>query len=144
MVALQPDYLNVKLTGVDLSVSKETDGIKLIEADITDWKPEQIYDMVLSLAVAEHLLDPASHFALIAKCLKEGGLAGLTTPTPQADFVLRTLGKLGIFDRQEIEDHKLYLTQNGLQTLAKQAGLAVEECYTFSLGMNQWMLLRKA
>ncbi len=144
LVALQHDYLNVKYTGVDLSVSKDVTGIKLIQADITAWQPEQTYDVVLSLAVAEHLLDPAAHFALIAKCLKKDGLAGMTTPTPQADFVLCTLGKLGMFDREEIEDHKLYLTRNGLDTLARQAGLAVEENYTFSLGMNQWMLMRKA
>lgn len=144
LAGLQPDYLNVKFTGVDLSVSKNVAGIHLIQADLSVWQPEQTYDVVLSLAVVEHLLAPAAHFALIAKSLKKDGQAGLTTPTPQADLVLRMLGKLGIFDREEIEDHKLYLTQNGLESLAGQAGLAVEENYTFSLGMNQWMLTRKA
>lgn len=144
LAALSQGYPGVEFTGVDLSVTSETHGFDLIEADLTTWIPKVTYDGVLSLAVIEHLLDPQAHFDLIAKCLRKDGLAGLTTPAPQGHFVLKKLARLGIFDRQEIKDHKLYLTQTGLKALADCAGLSVEQYQEFSMGMNQWMLLRKA
>lgn len=141
---LSEDFAGVQFTGVDLTVAKEKTGaVNLIQADLTKWKPDRTYDGVLSLAVLEHLLDPQQHFELIAACLKKGGLAGLTTPTPPGHFVLERLAGLGIFDRAEIKDHKMYFTENGLENLAKGAGLVVEEYREMSLGMNQWMLLRK-
>jgi hypothetical protein len=49
---------------------------------------------------------------------------------------------LGIFDAEEIADHKLYLTQRGLALCAERAGLVVEVNERFSLGMNQWLVVR--
>ncbi len=141
---LSEDFAGVQFTGVDLTVTKEKIGpVSLFQADLIKWKPGRAYDGVLSLAVLEHLLDPQQHFELIASCLKKGGLAGLTTPTPPAHSILERLARLGIFDRAEIKDHKMYFTENGLTNLAKGAGLALEEYREMSLGMNQWMLLRK-
>lgn len=143
LMKLNARFSEVRFTGVDVSVDKENATVQLIQADLAAWKPTERYDGVLSLAVAEHLLDPAHHFALIAECLERGGLAGMTTPTPQAHVLLKALGRLRIFDREEIEDHKLYLTLTGLGAMAAQAGLKVEQYEQFSFGMNQWMLLRR-
>ncbi len=141
---LSEDFPTAHFSGVDLTVTKEKIGpANLIQADLTRWKPGQSYDGVLSLAVLEHLLDPLQHFKLIANCLKKGGLVGLTTPTPPAHFVLEKLAALRIFDGAEIKDHQIYFTENGLANLAGEAGLIVEEYSQVSLGLNQWMLLRK-
>jgi cyclopropane fatty-acyl-phospholipid synthase-like methyltransferase len=143
LTRFQSEFKGVEFTGVDLSVAKEGIEVRLIEADITNWRPTRKYDVVLSLAVVEHLLEPTKHFNLIADCLKPNGLAGLTTPTPQAHRALSILSRLGIFDRSEILDHKMYLTESGITQLAQHAGLLLEEYRTFSFGMNQWALLRK-
>lgn len=140
---LSKEYMNINFKGVDLSVSKNVSGVSLIEADISTWKPSQNYDAVLSLAVIEHLVDSLGHFELMAKCLRKGGFIGLTTPGPQAHFVLDALARLGIFDRSEIEDHKLYLTETGIHQLAVDSGFSVLEFKRFSLGMNQWVLMQK-
>lgn len=140
---LSEDYRNINFTGVDVSVAKDVSKIQLIQADISTWNPSRKYDAVLSLAVVEHVLDPQRHFNLMADCLRKGGLVGLTTPGAQAHFVLETLAKFGIFDRSEINDHKLYLTETGIKYLATDSGFTVEEFRIFSLGMNQWVLLRK-
>jgi trans-aconitate methyltransferase len=143
LVQLSKEFSHMNFTGVDLSVSNEVHGIQLIEADIMTWEPAHEYDLVLSLAVVEHLLDPQKHFDLIATCLKKGGYAGLTTPSPQAHLALDILSRLGIFDRAEIMDHKLYITETGVRQLATRGGLTIEEIRSFLLGMNQWTLLRK-
>ncbi len=143
LVELSREFPSTRFTGVDLSVHSDPQGFSLIESDLSSWSPEKEYDCVLSLAVAEHLLDPAGHFGLIAKSLRSGGLAGITTPTPQADMVLSAFARLGIFDRDEIADHKLYLTETGLRKSVASAGLLLEEYTSFSLGFNQWLRVRK-
>lgn len=133
-------------TGVDLRVAKDVVGdspLRLLEADVESWKPKQSYDLVISLAVVEHLVRSAAHFALIAASLTSNGLAVLTTPTPIADLPLRALARLGIFDRDEIADHKTYLTHTGIQIFCKEAGLEIVDYHLASFGMNHAALLRK-
>lgn len=133
-------------TGVDMSVAKELayiPQIKLIEGDVESWRPEQSFDLVISMAVVEHLSRPRVHFALIANCLKPYGLAVLTTPTPFADFLLRAFARLGIFDPHEIFDHKAYLTESGIRSFCRQADLEIEDYHLASFGMNHAALLRK-
>lgn len=132
-----------EFTGVDLSVAEQVEGFRLVQGDITNWMPKETYDVVLSLSVVEHLIEPQKHFNLMASALAAGGLAGLTTPTPAADALLSALSRSRIFDREEISDHKLYLTEAGLRLCAQLAGLEVMEYEHFSFGMNQWVLMRK-
>jgi trans-aconitate methyltransferase len=137
---LKARYPEMDFTGVDLTIDEALlgqPGITLLAADLNDWQPEDEYDCVLSLAVAEHLLDLPKHFQLITECLAAGGVAILTSPTPPAHAVLSLLAWLNIFDKEEIQDHKLYLTGEGISALAGDAGLGVQTYRTFSLAMNQ-------
>jgi hypothetical protein len=61
----------------------------------------------------------------------------MTTPTPQAHLILKILSLLGIFDKQECEDHKLYLTRKGIETLAKKSFLKLINFKYISAGLNQ-------
>lgn len=141
---LSQKYPTTAFTGVDIAVTEEPGkNLDLFAADLRTWKPKASYDAVLSLAVIEHLTEPAQHFSLISASLNSGGFAGLTTPTPEAHRVLSFFAALGIFDKAEISDHKAYLTETGLREMASQNGLEVMEYESFSLGFNQWMLLRK-
>lgn len=143
LTILREDYVNLSFTGVDLSVSGDVTGVQLLQADISNWKSSRKYDAVLSLAVVEHLSEPQQHFNLMADCVEKEGLVGLTTPSPRSHLTLQILARLGIFDHSEIEDHKLYLTETGIRNLAGNSNLSVEEFRTFSLGMNQWAMMRK-
>lgn len=141
---LSKEFPDVHFTGIDVSVSlEETPSVKLIAADLESWRPNRTYSAVLSLAVLEHLRDPRRHFDLIAEVLQPGGLCGLTSPTPPSHGVLSLLAKLGIFDAEEIKDHKSYYTQGGISALAESAGLVIDEYVPMSFGFNQWALLRK-
>ncbi len=140
---LQKENASIEFTGVDLSVSRDVKNVKLIQADISTWKPAREFDAVVSLAVIEHLIDPLNHFRLLAASVKQGGLIGLTTPSPQSHFILQMLAKLRIFDSDEIQDHKIYLTETAIRLCAAGADLSIEEYKPFSFGLNQWVLMRK-
>ncbi len=143
LTILSEEYVNFSFTGVDLSVSKDVAGVQLVQADVSNWKSSRKYDVVLSLAVVEHLSEPQKHFNLMAECVEKRALVGLTTPSPQSHFTLHLLARLGIFDSSEIEDHRLYLTETGIRNMAGSSNLSVEEFRTFSFGMNQWSLMCK-
>lgn len=135
-----------EFTGVDLKINPlapPMGGIELLEADLTKWQPSHQFDCVISLAVIEHLSQPEAHFDLIARSLAENGIALLTTPTPLAHQALWLLCVLGQFDNEEIRDHKLYLTKEGIEYLAKAVGLQVTDYQIISFGMNHRVLLRK-
>lgn len=136
-------FPSMSFIGVDLSVSANVSDVRLIEGNVSNWTPNNVFDIVLSLAVVEHLPDPQHHFGLLATCVTEAGRIGLTTPAPQAHFFLKALSRLGIFDKAEIDDHKNYLTESGIQAMANNSKLIVEELHTFSFRMNQWAIMRK-
>ncbi len=143
---LSQRYPEYRFTGVDLQVSKDAqvDGsLELIEADQFSWCAGPDFNMVLSLAVAEHLLEPQQHFELIAKSLSKNGVAVLTSPTPLAHMVLYILTRLRIFDRKECDDHKLYLTEAGIRSMAEKAGLKIKKFSYFQLGLNQVAVLER-
>lgn len=146
LALLSTDFPLAHYTGVDVSVVGDQEAVtkvELLQADLETWQPDRQYDLVLSLAVVEHLLNPLRHFALIAECLTSSGLALLTTPTPPADVLLRLLAALGIFDKDEILDHKTYLTKTGIHYFAQRAALRVENYHLLSLGMNHVLHLRR-
>ena len=131
--------------GVDVRIDNDLceDGLNLIEATLEDWRPTTKYDCILSLAVAEHLVAPQTHFELISLSLSNSGLAVITTPTPQAHVVLELLSRLRIFDKEACDDRKLYLTRFGLEVLAARCFLKVIEYRSISVGLNQSCILAK-
>ncbi len=136
---------NARCTGVDLVVSQEVANrqeLELLEVELDSWRPPRTFDLVLSLAVIEHLVDIQRHFDLIARSLRPNGIAVNTTPTPYAHFMLQALGKFGIVDTKEIIDHKLYLTRTGVYSLARRASLEVLDYNLFQFGMNQHYVLQ--
>lgn len=58
---------------------KEGD-INIIEADLFNYKPEKLYDMVLSFGLIEHFSDTASIIKTHLQFLKPGGVLFITLP----------------------------------------------------------------
>ncbi|MFC1918934.1 class I SAM-dependent methyltransferase [Chloroflexota bacterium] len=142
---LKRRFPKASFVGVDLRVEKSfaINGIELVEGNLNTWEPDASYDCVLSLAVAEHLVDLPRHFRLISQSLVAGGTAIITTPKPQAHFILWLGLILGIFDRESIEDHKLYLTRSGIEVLANQSSLRMMEHHSILILNQSFTLIRK-
>ncbi len=138
-------YPAFQCLGIDTVVNSDT-GVKnitLLADDVTTWQPKKSVDIVLSLAVIEHLPDPGQHLQLISKALKPGGIAVLSTPTPAAHALWSLLGKLHLIDTSEGNVHMLYLTRQGINYLAERERLKIIKRKVFEFGLNQIVLVQK-
>lgn len=142
LVRLSQSFSEALFTGVDVRVAALSHPqVRLIEGNITQWQPKRQYDIVLSLAVIEHLINPIQHFALIRQCLKSDGIALMTTPTPPNHFIWGNLARLGMIDADGEEEHKLYLTRGGIFRTAESQSLVVADYHQFEWGLNQYAIL---
>jgi 2-polyprenyl-3-methyl-5-hydroxy-6-metoxy-1,4-benzoquinol methylase len=101
--------------------------------------PPNHFDLVISLAVIEHLENPQSMINQVYKTLKKGGLFILTTPSPYAKPVLEFLAfKIHIVSEQEIRDHKAYHSEKDLVKMLNTSGFQKRNIKTksFELGFN--------
>lgn len=135
--------------GVDLSpeMGLASDSLQLVQADLNEGLPLQSasVDVVLSLAVLEHLREPVLHLTEIHRILKPGGTLLLTTPSPLGKPVLEFMAyTLKVIDRQEIDDHKQYYEARTLVSALTQAGFAASAIHarTFQIGMNNIVVAR--
>ncbi|MCX6952054.1 MAG: class I SAM-dependent methyltransferase [Verrucomicrobia bacterium] len=73
----------LELTGHDVGsyaeLLKTTDGFRILDFDEVTREPSARYDLISLIEVIEHIPDPASAIALVARLLKPGGLLLLTT-----------------------------------------------------------------
>ena len=129
--------------GVDLDPAEDvaTAGLRLVRSDLNDLLPlaDGSTDVVMSLAVIEHLVEPLRHLQESFRVLRPGGQLLLTTPSPRGKPVLEFLAyKLGVIDRAEIEDHKNYFNSADLTGMLKLAGFQSSgiRAATFQFGMN--------
>jgi len=143
LIRLNKIFPNIEYQGIDLSVTNNTfQNIKLTEKNINQWQPKKKYEIVLSLAVVEHLINPIQHFYIIRQCLKPNAIALITTPTPQNHLLWSNLSRLGVIDANGEEEHKLYLTRGGIFQLARLQKLEVIEYGRFEFGLNQYAIIK--
>ncbi|MBU1172426.1 MAG: class I SAM-dependent methyltransferase [Proteobacteria bacterium] len=131
LLDLKHRYPGLDLTGMDFSVSQDTDrlfheaGIKLIRGRVEDTALEpESYDLIIMNQVIEHVPDPPSVLASLAKSLKPGGRISIETPN-----------RVG-YDRRFFKDsfwggyyfprHLHLFDKTGLTALLEKNGFVVE------------------
>jgi 2-polyprenyl-3-methyl-5-hydroxy-6-metoxy-1,4-benzoquinol methylase len=138
---LAKSYSGANFTGIDIAVSsKAPDRVQLIEMDLNEELPDEKFDIILSLAVIEHLENPISHFQHIRDLAHADTLMGLTTPSPITHLpwaILRTLKLIG-----SGQMHYVYFTGDGLKRLSDKCGLEVCEYRQFEMGLNQYIMMQ--
>lgn len=100
------------------------------------------FDVIVGLAVLEHLDEPQDQLTMWSGMLKPGGRIVLTTPHPSYEWILTVGAKLRLFDRHSLDEHEDLLDLARIQQLAGAAGLEVERYRRFLLGANQLFVLR--
>lgn len=132
--------------GLDLSVdsSVNEEGIVLKVTDLNGRFPleDASVDVVTSLAVLEHLKEPAKHLREIYRVLKPSGKLLITTPTRKNKPFLELLAfRLSLLDEIEIGDHKNYYSGSDLRRMLVDAGFnnAGITTSTWQFGLNNFV-----
>lgn len=97
-------------------------------------------DVVTMLAVLEHIEPVHVPIVLqeIKRLLRPTGVFIFTTPAKWTDKLLRTMAKVGLVSKEEIEEHKDVYTPDTLHSLLTDAGFSSNniQLSSFEMGMN--------
>lgn len=100
------------------------------------------FDVVLMVALIEHLFNQKHVMDQVAGVLKPGGTVVITTPTPFGNDVVHRLGAAcGLFAKAAVDDHIVIYNRLRMRLLAKETGLRLTSYHTFQLGCNQFATL---
>lgn len=135
--------------GIDISVTnkKICSNITLISEKKGNTNiPSNHFDLVVSLAVIEHLENPLRILKTAYKSLKKNGTLLITTPSPIAKPILEFLAfKIGVVSKQEIRDHKKYYNKKELSDLLVTCGFKSKniKIKNFLFGVNTFAIAKK-
>ena len=133
--------------GIDKDVLEfEEKNLRFIRRDITKPLPfeNKKFDVILFLAVLEHLEPSNSVFNEAWRILKTGGLFILTTPAPRSRSLLEFLAfRLKIISRKEIKGHKHYYSKQELIELLDRHNFKILKLESFCLGFNTLAVAQK-
>jgi len=131
--------------GFDFKLKKKEikiDNIKLFRGDFN--QIDKKYDLILFLAVLEHLENPDEILKQINSKLKKGGKLILTTPDKRSQWILELMAyKLKIINEEEIRDHKHYFNKKELIEILEKTGFKNIEHKHFQLGLNNLVVCSK-
>ncbi|HBY56199.1 MAG TPA: hypothetical protein DEG23_05250 [Coxiellaceae bacterium] len=129
-----------KPVGIDFSVHNSSSAnIELRMADLNKLPlpvNDKEFDLIIMLAVLEHL---DNYYGVIIECfrgLKEGGKLMLTTPSPASKPLLEFLADLKIISRHGVYDHKKYFKKNEVFALLQQHGFIDIKIWSVACGLN--------
>src|SRR4051812_32003533 len=104
---------------------------------IKQFNPDRVFDTCISLAVIQYVPDPEQFLAWALDLLRPGGKVVITTPNPAIDSILLLGGRLGLFGRDDPNEHVSLLDRSGFHKLAIEVDVPLIEYSRFMLGMNQ-------
>ena len=100
------------------------------------------FDVVLMVALIEHLFNQKHVMDQVAGALKPTGTVVITTPTPFGNDIVHRLGAAcGLFAKAAVDDHIVIYNKLRMKLLAKETGLRLTSYRTFQLGCNQFATL---
>jgi 2-polyprenyl-3-methyl-5-hydroxy-6-metoxy-1,4-benzoquinol methylase len=116
-------------TLVDVSLAddlKTQHGVTAIEGTlpgVLERLPDQSLDVILCMAVLEHLWEPGDTLAQCRRLLRPGGVCAISVPNWRGKPVLEFLAfRLGLSPACEMDDHKMYYNPRDLWPLLVRAG----------------------
>jgi 2-polyprenyl-3-methyl-5-hydroxy-6-metoxy-1,4-benzoquinol methylase len=126
--------VSLQLLGVDYSPNKPEEGIEYKQGDFTQMLVEDMFDVVTSLAVIEHVDDPVYFAKSLAKHCKPGGVVIVMTLDNDSLLyvVARILAKFGVrgpVDRLYSAHHLQHFTTKSLKKALENAGLTAIKTY---------------
>jgi 2-polyprenyl-3-methyl-5-hydroxy-6-metoxy-1,4-benzoquinol methylase len=139
-----PRYLGVEIDPLSLQLARERYPGHRFAGELPP--AGETFDTILSLAVIEHVPDPAGFLGALAGRLAAPHWARIviSTPHPAADWIHHTGAAIGLFSRHASEEHEQLLDRRALERLGAQAGLRMVSYRRFLLGANQLAVFASA
>lgn len=113
-----------------------------LDKDLLD--VDKRFDLILMVAIIEHIWNQKFLIGQVARALKHGGKIIITTPTPFGnDFVHAAGAKMGLFARSAVDDHVVIYNRRRFENLANEFDLTILEYKRFQFFCNQFVVLGK-
>jgi 2-polyprenyl-3-methyl-5-hydroxy-6-metoxy-1,4-benzoquinol methylase len=125
---IRPD---LRLCGIDLSDNQDADGIRFLQGDVMQYKFQETFDAVTSLAVIEHIADVGGFTERLRGFTKSNGVVAVMTLNESSILyrLARTGHRLNVslaFNRLYSRHHLHHFTRESLRTLLRRRGLIVD------------------
>ena len=125
---LHEHHPHMSLTGVDLSCNQPHPGIKFVQGDITSLELSGQFDVIVSLAVIEHIADVREFVKRLYSLCEPNGLVMVMTMNDRSVLysVARLLKRVGFglpADQLYSSHHLNHFNVKSLQTLMTASGL---------------------
>jgi len=138
-------YLGVEFGQAHVDqLSNQFPGAVFIKRDL-DKEPLSIgrtFDVILMIAVIEHIWNQRFLFDQIIKMLNPSGKIIITTPTFFGNDIIHPLGaKIGIFAQTAVDDHIVIYNRRRFKNLAREFGLLLSVYKRFQFFSNQVAVL---
>ena len=102
------------------------------------------FDVILMLALLEHLAEPWKALQRAGSLLAPAGRLVATTPHPLGRLPLEAGAKLGLLSPHADEEHETLLSHRALREAGARAGLALVSYRRFLFGLNQLAVFQRA
>lgn len=108
-------------------------------------RTDEKFNSIVSLAVIEHVSDPAAFLRILSAYLSESDDTRLivTTPHPSVDWIHDLGAAIGLFSKHANEEHEELLDRAKLERGGVQAGLKLVAYRHFLFGANQIAVFKK-
>ena len=116
--------------GVDFSINKSTPEIEFITGDVTNMPGNEKFDVIVSLAVIEHVHDPVNFARILAQRCRIGGYLVIMTVNNSSLLyrIARVMHRCGVVTpaaRLYSSHHLQHFTVNSLRSSLERAGLEI-------------------
>jgi 2-polyprenyl-3-methyl-5-hydroxy-6-metoxy-1,4-benzoquinol methylase len=135
------DYVGVDQDPASIDLARQRHSGYRFEASIP---ADERFDVIVLLAVIEHVPDPAGFLRPMVDCLAEGGCFVLTTPYRRAAWMHGLGAKVGLCSAEADAEHEIFFDRPIMEEIAASAGLRISEYRRFLFGVNQLFLLERS
>lgn len=104
--------------------------------------PENYFDLIIMLAILEHLKNPVKVLCELKNILTNDGIIIISTPHPRGERILNLGSKIKLFS-QDKHQHQPLIDANKMQEIASQSNLKIISIQYFLFGFNQKIILGK-